>query len=167
MKCPFCGEYEDRVVDSRTVDGGLSIRRRRECVHCAKRFTTYERVDEIIYMVIKKNGEREVFDRSKLLSGLIKACEKRPISIGVLEEITDEVEGMLSQSSGELTTREIGDHILERLRELDPLAYIRFASVYLAFDDITELAQELKQLLRKKKSLRSPTLQRKNLNFNE
>jgi transcriptional repressor NrdR len=148
VKCPFCGHMEDKVVDSRESKEAESIRRRRECTGCNKRFTTYERIDEIPYMVVKKDGRREKFERQKVLNGLLRACEKRPVSIGKLEQIVNETEGFVIDSAErERTTKEIGELIMERLKHLDKVAYVRFASVYLDFKDIREFMSELKELL--------------------
>ena len=147
MKCPFCGQIEDKVVDSRESKEGDSIRRRRECLSCERRFTTYERVDEIPYMVVKKDGRREKFDRQKVLSGLLRACEKRPVSMTQMEDVVREVETMVMESADrECPSTEIGQIVMKRLRELDKVAYIRFASVYLDFKDIKEFQDELKDL---------------------
>src|SRR5438874_10302150 len=136
MKCPFCGFINEKVVDSRESKEGESIRRRRECIHCDKRFTTYERIDEIPYMVIKKDGRRERFDRQKVLNGLMRACEKRPVSIGKLEQIVNEAETFVVDSPDrERTTSEVGELIMDRLKKLDKVAYVRFASVYMDFAD--------------------------------
>lgn len=149
MKCPFCGFLEDKVVDSRESKDGDSIRRRRECLECSRRFTSYERIDEIPYMVVKKDGKRETFERNKIMSGLLRACEKRPISSGQLESIVDEVEKHVQDSPDrELSTSEIGKIIMKRLKELDKVAYVRFASVYLEFEDVSEFMTELKYLVR-------------------
>ena len=150
MKCPFCGFINDKVVDSRETKEGESIRRRRECMKCEKRFTTYERIDEIPYMVVKKDGRREKFDRQKLLTGLLKACEKRPISMGRLEQIVNEAETYVIDSPDrERTTSEVGELIMERLKQHDTVAYIRFASVYRDFKDVREFGAELEQLMSK------------------
>ncbi len=151
MKCPFCGFAQDKVVDSRESKEGDSIRRRRECEKCGKRFTTYERIDEIPYMVVKKDGRREKFDRQKVLSGLLHACEKRPVPTGKLGKIVDETEAYVVDSPDrERTTTEIGEMIMSRLRELDTVAYIRFASVYRDFKDVREFKAELEELLASK-----------------
>jgi transcriptional repressor NrdR len=151
MKCPFCGNLEDKVVDSRESREGDVIRRRRECISCDRRFTSYERIDEIPYMVIKKDGRREKFDRQKILSGLLKACEKRPVSTGQLESIVDEIEMYVQEANErERSTSEIGQLLMERLRKLDKVAYVRFASVYLDFKDIKEFMSELRELLKVK-----------------
>lgn len=148
MKCPFCGHVEDKVVDSRESKEGESIRRRRECLKCEKRFTTYERIDEIPYMVVKKDGRREKFERQRVLNGLLKACEKRPIPMNVLEEIVDEAESFVIESQErERRTSEIGELIMERLKQQDTVAYIRFASVYRDFKDVKEFRAELEGLL--------------------
>ncbi len=149
MKCPFCGFENDKVVDSRESKEGESIRRRRECLKCEKRFTTYERIDEIPYMVIKKDGRRERFERRKILQGLLKACEKRPVATAKLEAIVDEIEGVVHDATErELTTTEIGELIMQRLKKLDKVAYVRFASVYMDFKDVQEFMSELKNLLK-------------------
>jgi len=149
MRCPFCGFLEDKVVDSRESKDGDSIRRRRECLECSRRFTSYERIDEIPYMVVKKDGRREPFDRHKVMSGLLRACEKRPISAAQLESIVDAVEKTVQDSSDrELSTGAIGKVIMRRLKELDKVAYVRFASVYLEFEDVSEFMSELKALVR-------------------
>lgn len=148
MKCPFCAHIQDRVVDSRESKEGEAIRRRRQCLACERRFTTYERIDEVPYMVIKKDGRREKFDRQKVLNGLLKACEKRPIGMGTLSEIVDEVEGKVTDSPDrEISTANIGEYLMLRLRELDKIAYVRFASVYRDFQDEQAFINELKKLL--------------------
>lgn len=152
MICPFCGHLQDKVVDSRESKEGDVIRRRRECLACERRFTTYERIDEIPYMVVKKDGRREKFDRQKVLTGLLKACEKRPVAMGKLAGIVDEVEARLIDSpERELPTTEIGEMLMERLRNLDRIAYVRFASVYRDFQDEQALLNELTDLMRQKK----------------
>lgn len=149
MRCPFCGHLEDKVVDSRESKEGDSIRRRRECLVCARRFTSYERIDEIPYMVVKKDGRRETFARNKILAGLLRACEKRPISAAQLEAIVDEVEKSVQDTpERELSTNDIGKIIMRRLKTLDKVAYVRFASVYLEFEDVSEFMSELKVLVR-------------------
>ena len=148
MKCPFCGHEEDKVVDSRGSQDGRSIRRRRECLSCGKRFTTYEHVEEQPLMVIKKDGRREPFDRHKLLAGLVKACEKRPVSMDDLERLVDELERELSQQfEREVASREVGERVMKKLHALDPVAYVRFASVYREFKDVEQFMRELKDLL--------------------
>jgi transcriptional repressor NrdR len=152
MVCPFCGHKEDKVIDSRESREGEIIRRRRECLSCSKRFTTYEKIDEIPYMVVKKDGRRERFDRQKLLSGLMKACEKRPVGMGKRAVFIDDVERRLAETSErELSTTEIGEMIMERLAGLDKIAYVRFASVYRDFQDIEAFMAELSSLVRGKK----------------
>jgi len=152
MKCPFCAHNNDRVVDSREGKGGRVIRRRRECNQCRRRFTSYERIEEAPYMVIKKDGRREAFDRHKILSGLVKACEKRSVPVRALEQIVDEAEQMLQESQErELPTQSLGAHIMKRLKELDQVAYVRFASVYRQFEDVHEFMTELKDLLEQRK----------------
>ncbi len=153
MKCPFCGHLEDKVVDSRESKEGESIRRRRECLACEKRFTTYERIDEIPYMVIKKDGRRERFERQKVLAGLLRATEKRPVSMARLETIVDEVEALVADSADrERSTSEIGELLMERLRQIDKVAYVRFASVYRDFQDEQEFFNELKTLMKQQKT---------------
>ena len=151
MKCPYCGFSQDRVVDSRESKEADSIRRRRECEGCNKRFTTYERIDEIPYMVVKKSGRREKFDRQKVLSGLLHACEKRPVPAGRLEQIVDETEAYVVDSpERERSTSEVGELIMTRLKVIDTVAYIRFASVYRDFKDVREFKAELEELLSSK-----------------
>jgi transcriptional repressor NrdR len=153
MKCPYCGFAQDRVVDSRESKEADSIRRRRECEGCHKRFTTYERIDEIPYMVVKKDGRREKFDRQKVLSGLLHACEKRPVSAAKLEQIVDETEAYVVDSpERERSTSEVGEQIMARLKDIDTVAYIRFASVYRDFKDVREFKAELEELLSGKDS---------------
>ncbi len=151
MKCPFCSHLDDKVIDSREGRAGDLIRRRRECLKCGRRFTTYERIDEIPYMVIKKDGRRERFDRQKILQGLLKSCEKRPVPTLRLEALVDEVERYLHESSErERTTSELGELLMNRLKKLDKVAYVRFASVYLDFKDVKEFMAELKGLLKER-----------------
>lgn len=151
MICPFCGHKQDRVIDSRESKEGDSIRRRRECLKCARRFTTYERSDEIPYMVVKRDGRREKFDRQKILEGLLKACEKRPVPMPKLAEVVDEVESKLSDNpEREISTTEVGELLMERLRNLDKIAYVRFASVYRDFQDVEAFLVELKDLLQRR-----------------
>jgi transcriptional repressor NrdR len=151
MKCPFCSHLHDRVVDSRESKEGDAIRRRRECLACERRFTTYERIDEVPYMAIKKDGRREKFDRQKVLNGLLKACEKRPISMPKLAELVNRVEAKVSDSPDrEISTTEIGEFLMEGLRDLDKIAYVRFASVYRDFQDEEAFFNELKNLMRQK-----------------
>jgi transcriptional repressor NrdR len=152
MKCPFCAHIEDKVVDSREGKDGLVIRRRRECLSCGRRFTSYERIDEIPFMVVKKDGTREPFDRNKVLGGLRKACEKRPVSPAALEQVADEVEQMLQEiPEREIPTARIGEKVTERLRELDKVAYVRFASVYRQFEDVDQFMKVLNDLLEQRK----------------
>ena len=153
MNCPFCGHRQDRVVDSRESREGDVIRRRRQCLKCDRRFTTYERTDEVPYMVVKKDGRREKFDRQKVLSGLLKACEKRPVPMAKLAEIVDGVESKLAESADrEVSTTEVGEMLMDRLRALDKIAYVRFASVYRDFQDVEAFLNELKNLIRQKRS---------------
>ena len=147
MKCPFCGFENDKVVDSRESKEADSIRRRRECLKCHKRFTTYERIDEIPYMVVKKDGRRERFDRQKILTGLMHACEKRPVPIGKLEQIVNESEAFVIESpERERKTSELGELIMNRLRRYDKVAYVRFASVYRSFEDVDEFRQLIRDI---------------------
>jgi transcriptional repressor NrdR len=149
MKCPFCGHLHDKVVDSRESKEGDAIRRRRQCLACHRRFTSYERIDEIPYMVVKKDGRRERFDRQKVLAGILKACEKRPVSMIQLETIADKAETMVQDSSErEISTTLLGEMIMNELKNLDKVAYVRFASVYLDFKDVQEFMSELKDLLK-------------------
>jgi transcriptional repressor NrdR len=148
VKCPYCAHLGDKVVDSRESKEGEVIRRRRECLNCGRRFTSYERIDEIPYMVIKKDGTRERFERQKLIAGLLKACEKRPVSINAVEGVADRVEVMLQERpEKEIPTAEIGAFVMQELKRLDKVAYVRFASVYRHFRDIGEFMNELKDLL--------------------
>ncbi len=149
MRCPFCNEGESKVLDSRSAEDGRAIRRRRECLICTRRFTTYEKIDEIPLVVVKKDGKREVFDRSKLLGGVIKACEKRPITMSQMEELVDSVERDLRNSMDpEVTSDQIGEMVMESLKELDQVAYVRFASVYRQFKDVGNFIHELEKLLK-------------------
>jgi transcriptional repressor NrdR len=157
VRCPYCTHEHDKVVDSRESKEGESIRRRRECLKCGKRFTTYERIDEIPYMAVKKDGRREKFDRQKVLNGLLRACEKRPVPIGRLEQIVNDAETFVIDSpEGERTTKEIGELIMDRLKKIDKVAYVRFASVYLDFKDVGEFMNELKDLLGSKTEAAQP-----------
>ena len=147
MKCPFCSKAKDKVVDSRESGAGDSIRRRRECLECGRRFTSYERIEEIPYLVIKKDGRREAFDRSKLRAGIHRACEKRPVSAKALDALVEEIEQLVADSADrELPSSRIGERVMERLRELDKVAYVRFASVYREFEDVREFMAELQNL---------------------
>ena len=151
MKCPFCANVEDKVVDSREAKIGDTIRRRRECTQCGRRFTTYERIDEIPYMVVKKDGRREKFDRQKILAGLLKACEKRPVAMGKLEALVNDIESHVAESPDrERPATELGELVMSRLKKLDKVAYVRFASVYIDFKDVRESMDELKDLLKAK-----------------
>ena len=152
MNCPFCGHREDKVIDSRESKEGAIIRRRRECLGCVRRFTTYERIDEIPYMVIKKDGRREKFDRQKVMNGLLRACEKRPIGMSKLADIIDLVESRLAETPDrELSTTEVGEMLMDRLVALDKIAYVRFASVYRDFQDVEAFLKELKDMMRLKR----------------
>lgn len=151
MKCPYCGHPESKVIDSRPADENASIRRRRECLSCARRFTTYETVESLPIVVIKKDGSRQSFDRSKVLGGMIRACEKRPVPLAELERIADSVEQELQNGlDREITTAHIGELVMEKLRGLDQVAYVRFASVYRQFKDIDTFMKELNKLLAEK-----------------
>jgi transcriptional repressor NrdR len=151
MKCPFCSHLHDKVVDSRESREGEAIRRRRECLACERRFTTYERIDEVPYMVIKKDGRRERFERQKVLGGLLKACEKRPVSTAKLSELVNKVESRVSDSPDrEISTTAIGEFLMDNLKDLDKIAYVRFASVYRDFQDEQAFFNELKNLMRQK-----------------
>src|SRR6478609_3297422 len=157
MKCPFCGFENDKVVDSRESKEADSIRRRRECLKCEKRFTTYERIDEIPYMVVKKDGRREKFERQKILAGLLRACEKRPISMGKMDQIVKEVEEYVIDSpERERTASELGEQIMNSRKQIDNVAYIRFASVYRDFKDVGEFHSELESLLNNKDEKAKP-----------
>jgi transcriptional repressor NrdR len=148
MKCPFCGDLESKVIDSRPTDEGESIRRRRECTACEKRFTTYEKIESIPIMVIKKDNNRELFSGEKLLSGLLKACEKRPVAVETLEKVVSDIEAKLQNSmEKEVTTKYIGELVMEKLKTVDEVAYVRFASVYRQFKDINTFMSELNKLL--------------------
>ena len=151
MKCPYCGHPESKVIDSRPADENASIRRRRECLSCARRFTTYETVESLPIVVIKKDGSRQSFDRQKVLRGMIRACEKRPVALAELERIADEIEQELQNSmEREIRTEVIGEKVMERLRTVDQVAYVRFASVYRQFKDIDTFMAELNKLLAEK-----------------
>ena len=151
MKCPYCGHLESKVVDSRPADEGASIRRRRECLSCRKRFTTYETMESLPLMVIKKDGSRQSFDRGKVMRGLIRACEKRPLSYQDLEGVVAEIEHVLqNQIDREVSSSQIGELVLERLKKLDEVAYVRFASVYREFKDIHSFMAELDQFIENK-----------------
>ncbi|MGI6703076.1 MAG: transcriptional regulator NrdR [Clostridia bacterium] len=150
MKCPFCGNLESKVVDSRPADEGFTIRRRRECSQCCRRFTTYEKLDRLPLMVVKKDGRRESFNREKVLNGIIKATEKRPISVNRINDLADEVEkDLYNMTDKEITSKTIGEIIMEKLKALDEVAYVRFASVYRQFKDINTFMEELSKLLDK------------------
>ena len=151
MRCPFCDYDDSKVIDSRESKNGLTIRRRRECLSCTRRFTTYEKIDEIPYMVVKKDGKRQRFESQKLLQGLLKACEKRPVPVAKLEEIVEEIETLLQdRPDKEIEATRIGQIVMKRLKELDKVAYVRFASVYREFRDVLEFKKELESLLKEK-----------------
>ncbi len=148
MRCPYCGHIEEKVVDSREGKDGGVIRRRRECLKCHHRFTTYERIEEIHFMVVKKDGRREPFDRQKLLNGMLRATQKRPVSVAQLEAIVDDIEGRLSEKPDrEIASSEVGELVMARLHDLDEVAYVRFASVYRQFKDVHQFVEEVKGLL--------------------
>lgn len=152
MRCPYCGHQEDRVIDSRELAASSQIRRRRECSACARRFTTYERIEEVPALVVKRDGRREPYDRGKVLGGLLRACEKRPVSLHALEASAEAVEAALSRKDErEISSEEIGRILMERLRELDQVAYVRFASVYRRFEDVEEFLVELRTLRLKRR----------------
>jgi transcriptional repressor NrdR len=152
VKCPFCDELEDKVVDSRMAKEGEVIRRRRECLGCKRRYTTYERIEESLPMVVKKDGRREPFDRNKILAGIKKACEKRPISIATIEAVTDKIEKAIQEmGETEVQSPSIGEEVMKALHELDQIAYVRFASVYREFKDIDQFMDELKSLARERR----------------
>ena len=148
MKCPFCSYFESKVIDSRPTDEGQTIRRRRECMKCSKRFTTYEKIEEIPLIIVKKNWNRESYDRNKLLNGIIKACEKRPVSINTIENLVDEIEKNLDNSlQREIKSEKIGEMVMDKLKDIDEVAYVRFASVYRQFKDLNSFMEELKKIL--------------------
>jgi transcriptional repressor NrdR len=156
MKCPFCGTLDNRVIDSRLSQGGEVTRRRRECEGCERRYTTYERVEQVLPLVVKKDGRREPFDRIKILAGLRRACEKRPVSAEQLEQLVDKIERELVETGEkELPSSQVGESVMEGLRELDPVAYVRFASVYRSFKDIQEFMAELSDLMGERRSGRA------------
>ena len=148
MKCPFCDEPDTKVIDSRPTEEGKAIRRRRECPKCGKRFTTYEKVEEVLFMVVKRDGRRESFDRTKILNGIIRACEKRPVTLAQMESIVDDVErGLNNMMEKEVSTQFIGEVVMDRLKDLDEVAYVRFASVYRQFKDVSTFVAEIEKLL--------------------
>ena len=152
MKCPYCENEDSKVIDSRHTEDGKAIRRRRECEECGRRFTTYEKVEEMILMVIKKDGSRQAFDRNKLLNGIIRACEKRPVSIADMEKIVDDIErGLNNMMEKEIDSNFIGELVMERLKDLDEVSYVSFASVYRQFTDVNTFVQEVERLLTTKK----------------
>lgn len=148
MKCPYCDYFESKVIDSRPTDEGQAIRRRRECINCNKRFTTYEKIEEIPIIIVKKDGNRQAYDRNKLLNGILKSCEKRPVSISTIEQIVDDIEKNLSNSlEKEITSVVIGEMVMNKLKNVDEVAYVRFASVYRQFKDVNSFMEELKKIL--------------------
>ncbi|MBE6955512.1 MAG: transcriptional repressor NrdR [Ruminococcaceae bacterium] len=151
MKCPYCGEQDSKVVDSRHSEDGASIRRRRECLKCGKRFTTYELVESLPIVVVKRDGSRQSFNRQKILNGMLRACEKRPVSLAAMETAVDEIEQIIQNSlEREISTEEIGELVMERLKKMDEVSYVRFASVYRQFKDLNSFVQELNQMLAEK-----------------
>lgn len=151
MKCPFCGNNETKVLDSRPTEDNTSIRRRRECINCLKRFTTYEKVEDLPVYVIKKDGSREAFNKRKIMSGILKSCEKRPVSVGEIEKMIDEIEKQIYNTmEQEINSNDIGELVMEKLKKLDDVAYVRFASVYKQFKDINTFIDELQKLLSEK-----------------
>ena len=162
MNCPYCGFKEDKVVDSRATSGNTAIRRRRECLKCGQRFTTYEYIEDVSLMVIKKDGRRQSFDRKKILTGIIKACEKRPISVEKMEEIVTGVERTIQKKSDrEVSSRLIGELVTEKLKLLDDVAYVRFASVYRQFQDVSEFMKALSEILQREETRRNKMKRRK------
>ena len=152
MKCPFCEHKDTKVIDSRHTEDGHAIRRRRECEKCGKRFTTYEKIEEVVLMVIKKDGSRETFDRNKIMSGIVKACEKRPVPVAEMEKIVDEIErGLNNMMEKEVSSTFIGELIMDKLKDIDEVAYVRFASVYRQFTDINTFVAEIENLLGSRK----------------
>ncbi len=150
MRCLFCGHLESKVIDSRSTEQGTTIRRRRECLECGKRFTTYEKIETIPMIVIKKDGTRETFDRDKVLNGILRACEKRPVSLSDIEKLIDDMESKLyNMLEREVTSERVGEMVMERLKELDDIAYVRFASVYRQFKDINSFMDELAKIIKK------------------
>ena len=151
MRCPFCENTDTKVIDSRPTEEGHAIRRRRECENCGKRFTTYEKIEELLLMVIKKDGSRETFDRSKIINGILKACEKRPVPLAEVEKVVDEIErGLNNTMEKEIESKFIGELIMEQLRKIDEVAYVRFASVYRQFTDVNTFVAEIEKLLKSK-----------------
>ena len=146
MKCPACNKDNDKVLDSRPTEDGLAIRRRRECVDCGNRFTSYERLEEKPLLIIKRDGRNEEFNRDKILAGIVRACEKRPVNLEIMEKIVDEVEKMVRKSSREINTSEIGEFVMEMLPRIDQISYVRFASVYRQFKDVTDFVQVVKEV---------------------
>lgn len=151
MKCPYCGKLDDKVIDSRSSNEGKSIRRRRECLKCGRRFTTYENIEELSLMVIKKDGRREPFDRNKIVTGIVKACEKRPISMDRIDGVVDSIEQSIQKKfDKEVSSSQIGELVMDALHDLDEVAYVRFASVYRSFKDLNQFMKELRELLGRK-----------------
>ncbi|NLV48760.1 MAG: transcriptional repressor NrdR [Clostridiaceae bacterium] len=156
MRCPFCGHDEDKVIDSRPADEGAAIRRRRECIHCGSRFTTYEKVENLPLMVIKKDGSRQPFNRDKLIAGIQKSCEKRPVSTEQIEALVDDIESKYQNSlKREVSSRDIGESVMDELKSIDEVAYVRFASVYRQFKDVSSFLNELNKILKKQEERES------------
>ncbi|NLO35739.1 MAG: transcriptional repressor NrdR [Clostridiaceae bacterium] len=154
MRCPFCSHDEDKVIDSRPADDGAAIRRRRECINCGNRFTTYEKIENLPLMVIKKDGSRQPFNRDKLISGIMKSCEKRPVSTEQIESLVDAIESRYQNSlKREVQSREIGEQVMEGLKQIDEVAYVRFASVYRQFKDVSSFLHELNEILGKQEEI--------------
>ncbi|CDZ74744.1 Transcriptional repressor NrdR [Peptoniphilus sp. ING2-D1G] len=152
MKCPYCGYTESKVIDSRPTDEGATIRRRRECIDCKGRFTTYERIEETPIVVVKRDGTRQIFDKSKIVNGIIRSCEKRPVTLDEIEKTADNVEKQIQNSlKKEITSEEIGDIVMKELKELDEVAYVRFASVYRQFKDVQSFFDEIEEIIKSKK----------------
>jgi len=153
MRCIYCGHEDSKVLDSRPAEDSYAIRRRRECLRCSRRFTTYERVENVPLVVVKKSGNRDIFDRNKLLTGLIKACEKREISLEQLEKMVSEIEReLMNEPEREIRTEKIGEMVMEKLKQIDPVAYVRFASVYREFKDVETFMEEIESLLKKRQN---------------
>ncbi|MDO5041179.1 MAG: transcriptional regulator NrdR [Peptoniphilus sp.] len=152
MKCPYCGYSESKVIDSRPTDEGATIRRRRECINCKGRFTTYERIEETPIVVVKRDGTRQIFDKSKIVNGIIRSCEKRPVTLDAIEKTADNIEKQIQNSlKKEITSEEIGDIVMKELKELDEVAYVRFASVYRQFKDVQSFFDEIEEIIKSKK----------------
>jgi transcriptional repressor NrdR len=163
MKCPYCEETDTKVIDSRPTEEGKAIRRRRECPSCAKRFTTYEKAEEMLFMVVKRDGSRESFDRNKVLNGMMRACQKRPVSMAQMEDIADDIERTLNNMmEKEISSKTIGEIVMDHLKNLDQVAYVRFASVYREFKDVNTFVAEIEKLLGKKVDVGNPNSSKNN-----